>query len=159
MKTVILRPLNDKVMVRTESNVLETLLARKCEVAMACGGVGVCATCHVYVREGMDALTPMTPREQRTIGLVSGAKNNSRLACQAKVIGEGLVVELPAGMYINAAADLSSLIGRRTDVPILHPRDGRVLIAAGKIITKSRILELGSEDFNILEVRSASNSV
>lgn len=159
MKTVVLRPLNDKIMVRTESNVLESLLARKCEVAMACGGKGICATCHVYVREGGDALTPMTQREQRTLGLVTGAKANSRLACQAKIVGEGLVIELPLGMYIAAASDLSTLVGRRTDVPILHPRDGRVLIAAGKIITKSRIMELTNEDFNVLEVRTNSKSI
>lgn len=159
MKTVILRPINDKILVRTETNILETLLARKCEVAMACGGHGVCATCHVYVREGMDALTPMTAREQRTLGLVSGAKPNSRLACQAKIIAEGLVVELPVGMYVSAASDLTSLVGRRTDVPILHPRDGRILIPAGKIITKSRILELSNEDFNVLEVRSNSQTI
>ncbi len=141
-------------MVRTESNILETLLARKCDVAMACGGQGICATCHVYVREGMDALTPSTQREQRTLSLITGAKQSSRLACQAKVVGEGVVVELPVGMYISAASDLTSLVGRRTEVPILHPKDGRMLIAPGKIITKSRILELGSENFNVLDVRA-----
>lgn len=159
MKTVTLRPLNDEVVVRTETVVLDTLLARNCEVAMACGGQGICATCHVYVREGMESLSPMSTREERTLQLLTGAKVNSRLACQAKVIGEGVVVELPAGMYLTASTDLTSLIGRRTDVPILHPKDGRLLIAANKIITKSRIMELSNEDFNVLDVRSNSKAL
>ena len=32
MKVVTLKPLNDRVVVRTESNVLETLLSRNCEL-------------------------------------------------------------------------------------------------------------------------------
>ena len=156
MKTITLRPLNDKLTVRTETNVLDTLLAVKCDVVMACGGQGICATCHVYVREGKDALSPMTKREERTLGLITNSKNDSRLACQARVIGEGVIVELPQGMYLRSANELTTLIGRRAEMPILHPGDGRVLIAAGKIITRSRLLELQNENFNVLEVRSSS---
>lgn len=159
MKTVTLRPLNDEVMVRTETNVLDTLLARNCEVAMACGGMGICATCHVYVKEGMESLSPLSKREEGTLQLITGCQSNSRLACQARVIGDGVVVELPAGMYLTASTDLNSLIGRRTDVPILHPKDGRLLIAAKKIITRSRIMELSNEDFNVLDVRNNSKAL
>lgn len=159
MKTVVLRPLNDRVVVRTETNVLDTLLATKCELSMACGGNGVCATCHVIVREGMESLSPLTAREQRTLGLISGAHVNSRLACQARVVGEGVVVEVPQGMYLRSATELTSLVGRRTEVPILHPADGRILIPAGKIITKSRILELENEGFNVLDVRAQTQGL
>jgi ferredoxin len=159
MKTIVLRPLNDKVVVRTETNILDTLLARKCDVAMACGGQGICATCHVFVREGSDSLTPMSAREQRTLGLITGANSSSRLACQAKVVGEGVVVEVPLGMYLQSSSDLTTLVGRRTEVPIKHPKDGRVLIERDKIITKSRILELQSENFNVLDVRGQSSSL
>lgn len=158
MKLVTIKPLNDKVPVRTESQVLDSLLARNCEVAMACGGQGICATCHVFIREGHDSLTPMTSREKRTLSFMTGCDPDSRLACQARVVGEGVVVELPQGMYIKAAKDLLSLVGRRTEVPILHPRDGRVLIAQGKIITKSRILELESEDMDVLALRTQTSS-
>ncbi len=158
MKLVTIKSLNDTVAVRTESNILDSLLARNCDVAMACGGQGICATCHVYIREGHDSLTPMTAREKRTLSFMTGSDPDSRLACQARVIGEGVVVELPEGMYLKAASDLLSLVGRRTDVPILHPRDGRVLIAKGKIITKSRILELESHDTDILALRTQSHA-
>lgn len=158
MKIVTIKSLNDSVPVRTESNVLDSLLARNCEVAMACGGQGICATCHVFVREGHDALTPMTNREKRTLSFMTGSDPDSRLACQAKVIGDGVVIELPEGMYIKAAGDLLSLVGRRAEQPILHPKDGRVLIAKGKIITRSRILQLEDEDLDVMELRNKSRS-
>jgi len=156
MKTVVLRPLNDQVMVKTECSVLDTLLARKCDVSMACGGQGICSTCHIFVREGAESLTPPTERELRTLGLLTGTREGSRLACQARIIGEGVVVEVPEAMYLNAASDLSSLIGRRTEIPILHPKDGRLLIERGKIITKSRIMELSSENFDVLDARNTT---
>lgn len=158
MKTIVLDPLNDHVVVKTETTVLETLLMRKCDVQMACGGRGICSTCHVYVKEGADGLTPATEREKRTLAMLTGVQSNSRLACQARIIKEGVVVELPEGMYITSAGDLESLVGRRAEVPILHPKDGRVLIEKGKIITRSRILELKNVDFNVLEVRSQTTS-
>ncbi|MBL8149582.1 MAG: 2Fe-2S iron-sulfur cluster binding domain-containing protein [Blastocatellia bacterium] len=159
MKVVVLRPLNDKVVVKTETNILDTLLARNCEVAMACGGQGICATCHVYVKEGQESLSPMTSREKRTLSLITGSNSYSRLACQAKVIGEGVVVELPEGMYLETASDLTTLIGRRAEVPILHPRDGRVLIPKGKIITKSRIMELQNENLDVMELRGSTGDL
>jgi ferredoxin len=159
MKTIVLKPLNDAVFVKTESTVLDTLLARKCEVAMACGGQGICSTCHVYVKEGAQSLTPPTERERRTLSLLTGSKGNSRLACQAKVIGEGVVVELPEGMYIQSANELETLIGRRTEIPIRHPKDGRILIDKDKIITRSRIMQLKDIDYNVMDVRQNSTPV
>ena len=153
MKQLLLQPQGGSVEVVTQSTLLDALLARNCQVAVACGGQGICATCHVYVKEGEEALTPATSRELRTLSLMTGAAPNSRLACQACVIGNGLVVELPEGMYLQAAEDLTSLVGRRAQAPILHPADGRVLIAKGKIITRSRILELQDEDLSVTQLR------
>ena len=158
MKMVVLQPLGDQVAMATESSLLDTLLARNCDVAMACGGQGICATCHVHVREGMESLSPITSREQRTLALMTGADQTSRLACQARILGDGIVVELPEGMYLEAAADLTKLVGRRAETPILHPRDGRILIPKGKIITRSRILELENEDLNVLDLRNNTSS-
>lgn len=159
MKKINLQPLNDNVSVQTEARLLDALLANQCEVAMACEGQGICATCHVYVRQGFESLSPPTMREQRTLGLITSSNKASRLACQARVLGEGVVVELPEGMYLETSVDLKSLIGRRTEIPILHPKNGRVLIEKGKIITKSRILELESEDLNVRELKSHTEEV
>lgn len=155
----MLKPINELVMTRTQTSVLDSLLSRNCQVAMACGRQGICATCQVYVREGADQLTPPTVREQRTLALMTGATPQTRLACQAHVIGDGVVLELPEGMYLQDASSLPALVGRRTDVPILHPRTGKTLIPAGKIITRSRILELEQEDFSFSDLRHHTREV
>lgn len=148
--------MDEGVSVKTESHVLDTLLAKNCDVAMACGGQGICATCHVKVLEGHDSLSPMTTREKRTLSLMTGRSLDSRLACQAKILGEGVVIEVPEGMFIQDVSDLDSLVGRRTKVPILHPKDGRILVRKGKIITRSKIKQLENEDFDVLGFRAQS---
>jgi len=53
-----------------------------------------------------------------------------------------VVVELPEGMYVERIEDLMALLGKRAEKNMLHPINGSVLIAKGKIITKSRLEEL-----------------
>ena len=153
MKSVELKPIGKSVMVKTNDRVLDALLAKELKVPMACGGKGLCATCHVWIGAGMDKLTPMTAREKRTIGLVSGADERSRLTCQARILGDGVEVILPDGVFVQATADLESLIGQRASTNILHPVDMRVLIAEGKIITRSRIMELKQLDVDMDKLR------
>ncbi|MGR3280749.1 2Fe-2S iron-sulfur cluster-binding protein, partial [Acaryochloris marina NIES-2412] len=62
--------------------------------------------------------------------------------CQARVLGEGVVVELPQGMYLSEIDDLDALIGRRVQQPILHPIDGTVLVEGGRVITRSLVSQL-----------------
>jgi len=126
---------------------------------MACGGQGICATCHVYIKQGMDSLTPPTQREKETLSFLTGVKSNSRLACQCRIIGEGLTIEVPEGMYIGDLSEIESLVGRRAENSILHPKDGHVLIEKGKIITKSRISELNKEQVSILDLRAQSSTL
>lgn len=149
MKDVLLQPINQRVAVATNTRVLDTLLAQQCPVMMACGGQGICATCHVYVNGGSDSLTPMTERERKTLALITGAQPNSRLSCQCRVLGEGVEILLPEGLYVQSFNDLESLIGKRTKVPILHPKDGRILIQKDKIITRTFIMQLQDVDFNL----------
>ncbi len=152
MKEVSLQPINERVAVATDTRLLDTLLAEQCPVMMACGGQGICATCHVYVSSGMDSLSPMNERESNTLALITGAKENSRLSCQCKVIGEGVEILLPDGLYVESFLDLEDLVGKRTKVPILHPRDGRMLIQKEKIITRSSIMQLEDVDFDLTDI-------
>lgn len=152
MKSVHLKQLNKDVNLATRDRLLDALLVEKVDVLMACGGQGMCATCHVFVVEGRDQVTPMGDREKRTLSRITGIRENSRLACQACVIGEGVRVELPEGMYAQSLADVEALVGKRTRVPILHPADGRVLISENKIITRTAILSLRDTNFSLSDV-------
>jgi ferredoxin len=156
MKELEYDGLVDPVLVRTNQRLLEVLVANSAPITMACGGKGLCATCHIHVIAGADMLSPITPRERRSLRMLSDARPNSRLACQAKVTGSGVRVRQPKGRYISGTADLEGLIGRRAEEPILHPVDGQTLIALGKIITRSRVRALIQVDYEIAEMRTRS---
>ncbi|MFE4104808.1 2Fe-2S iron-sulfur cluster-binding protein [Almyronema epifaneia] len=141
-KIVRLEPIAQESSVQTNSNLLSVLLNKDLDVLKECGGRGMCATCHIYVQQGMEALTPINRREQRTLEIITSCRQNSRLACQARVQAEGVVVELPPGMYVNSLQDIEDLIGRRADQDLLHPITGETLVEAGKLITRSTLRQL-----------------
>lgn len=152
VKTVRLEPISLESTVETNGNLLSVLLNKDLDVLKECGGRGMCATCHIYVREGMEALTSINRREQRTLEIITSCKPNSRLACQARVLGNGVVVELPPGMYINSLQDIEALIGRRAEQDLLHPITGEVLVETGKLITRSTMKQLeGTVSFKVGE--------
>lgn len=152
MKSVIFDHLTQPAAVQTETRLLDALLARQVDVMMACGGRGICATCHVHVLRGQDCLTPRTQRENKTLARLSGVKGQSRLSCQARVIGDGVRVRLPNGLFVRSVDDLGRLVGRRAQAPVLHPADGRVLIQRGKLITRSAVGALKQIDFTIRDI-------
>ncbi len=158
MKRLTLHPLNEPVDVETRSCLLDALLAKELNVPMACGGNGLCATCHVFVKEGKEGLTARTERERRTLSFISGTNEDSRLACQCRVVGDGVKVEIPEGMYIEKAEDLLSLLGTRSPTDVLHPVTGKILIAKGKLITRSQIAALKEHNFEVDRLRD-TNSV
>lgn len=159
MKRVAIDGAEDPVSIRTNQRLLDALALSGTRLLMACGGKGLCATCHVYVKAGADRLSPLTPREHSSLRMLNECRSNSRLACQAKVTGDGVIVAVPRGRYLTASRDLEALIGRRADERILHPVDGRVLIESGKIITRSRINELAQVDVDVAEVKTHSLSI
>jgi len=106
----------------------------------------------------MDALSPIDRREQRTLEVITTCKTNSRLACQARVRDNGVIVELPPGMYINSLQDIEVLIGRRAEQNLLHPLTGQVLVEAGKLITRSMMKQLeDTTSFKVAEYFSNSS--
>ena len=148
-KTVRLEPIAQDTSVETNGNLLSVLLNKDLDVLRECGGRGMCATCHIYVKDGMNQLSAMNRREQRTLEVITSCQQNSRLACQARVLDNGVVVELPPGMYINSLKDIEDLIGRRAEQDLLHPITGKVLVEAGKLITRSTLKTISdSENLN-----------
>jgi ferredoxin, 2Fe-2S len=63
-----------------------------------CGGVCMCATCHVFLTdEGFAKVGAANAEEQEMLGLTPELEPTSRLACQIDVSNDlnGLVVTLP----------------------------------------------------------------
>lgn len=149
VKIIKLDPIAEEIAVETRSNILSALLSKDLDVLKECGGRGMCATCHVYIKEGMEGLSDMNRHEKRTLEVITTAKANSRLACQAQIMGEGVVVELPAGMYINAIENVEALIGRRAQQDLLHPITGQVVVESGKLITRSIVTQLNETRFQV----------
>lgn len=159
-KIVRLEPIAQETSVETNGNLLSVLLNKDLDVLKECGGRGMCATCHIYVQQGMEALSPVNRREQRTLEVITTCKPNSRLACQARVLQNGVVVELPPGMYINSIKDIEALIGRRAEQDLLHPITGQVLVEAGKLITRSMLKQIeDTTSFNLGTYFSQSKDI
>lgn len=137
MKRLQLQPLGENLLLQTGSTLLSALLTRQLSIKMSCGGRGFCSTCRVTVKQGMDQLSPPEARERKTLSIVANSTRECRLACQSRVYGDGIVVELPKGMYIEKMEDLLGLLGTRASEHILHPITGQILIPKDKLITRS----------------------
>jgi ferredoxin len=157
-KRVRIDSINEESIVQTNDNLLSLLLEKDLKVLQECGGRGMCATCHIYIKDGMEQLSPMSRREQRTLEVITTCKMNSRLACQSRVVGDGVVVELPAGMYISQVEDIESLVGQRATQDILHPLYGTVLVEVGKLITRSMITQLQDTRSEVSQVLSRAGN-
>ncbi|MRX46095.1 2Fe-2S iron-sulfur cluster-binding protein [Pedobacter puniceum] len=66
-------------------NLMEVLKASEYNVLATCGGMALCATCHVQVLEGLEQLTDAQDTELDMLDTLPDAGTDSRLACQLKV--------------------------------------------------------------------------
>jgi ferredoxin len=156
MKSMTLTPVGGQLEVTTGSRLVEGLLSQDLDIEMACGGKGMCATCHVYLRAGKDCVSPPTARELRTLGLLASADPDSRLACQCRIEGNGIVVEVPDGMYVQTADEADGLVGTTAAYDYLHPITGKRLIPKGKVITRSIFNEFVNAARELKRLREAN---
>jgi 2Fe-2S ferredoxin len=66
-------------------NLMEVLKASEYNILATCGGMALCATCHVQVLEGLDQLAEAQDAELDMLDTLPDAGSDSRLACQLKV--------------------------------------------------------------------------
>lgn len=76
------------------TSLLEAAKQIHAHVGYACGGVCACSTCHLYVAEGRDSLTPMKEREEDILDKAFDVRVSSRLGCQARVHQQDVKVEI-----------------------------------------------------------------
>lgn len=146
MKNLMIIPDGAVVQCVTNQPLAQESLVERLGLPMACMGKGLCATCHVVVVKGAENLSPRTEKELRALERLTGCMPDSRLSCQARVLGD-VSVRLPEGLFINSVEELTELIGRRAEKNILHPVDGRILISAGQIISRTIVRKLEGTDF------------
>lgn len=80
-------------------NLMEICRASELPVEGTCGGMALCASCHVYVHSDHE-LTEATDDEEDMLDQAFFVEDNSRLGCQIKMANDinGLKVELaPVG--------------------------------------------------------------
>lgn len=66
-------------------NLMEVLKASEYHILATCGGMALCATCHVEVLNGGDNLPPVNDAELDILDTLPAATSCSRLACQLRV--------------------------------------------------------------------------
>ena len=75
-------------------SLLDIALGNGVQIEHACGGVGVCATCHVIVEDCPENLSEPTDDELDSVEKAPGNTPESRLACKAIVRGD-VTVTIP----------------------------------------------------------------
>ncbi|MBF0218056.1 MAG: ISC system 2Fe-2S type ferredoxin [Gammaproteobacteria bacterium] len=87
----------DGALIEVESGqtICDAALANGIDIEHACEKSCACTTCHVIVREGFASLNEASENEDDMLDKAWGLEAESRLACQAQVGSEDLVVELP----------------------------------------------------------------
>ncbi|MEM9831250.1 MAG: 2Fe-2S iron-sulfur cluster-binding protein [Bacteroidota bacterium] len=75
-------------------SLMEVLKASDYPVLATCGGMALCATCHVEVLEGDDSYKEATDPELDMLDTLPELTDTSRLACQMRIADdmEGVVV-------------------------------------------------------------------
>lgn len=90
-----------EVMAAKGEHLLEVALRNGVNIEHACGGVCACSTCHVYIEQGMDALSEATEMEEDRVEEAPAIQINSRLSCQcdiekAAADGKPIVMRVPS---------------------------------------------------------------
>lgn len=78
-------------------SLMEVLKASEYDIMATCGGMALCATCHIEVLEGMENLRSLSDAELDMLDTLPDATATSRLACQIRMNAslDGLKIRLP----------------------------------------------------------------
>ncbi len=139
MSTITIDIDGQQIQAEQNSTLLSVFRDHDILVNQICGGQGMCASCHFFVVEGLDAMTAPTKQEQMTLQFTKIDRPGARLACQTRAIGNGIVIELPNGTFVESEQDLEQEIGKKAKKTLIHPMTGEVLVEAGKLVMRSAL--------------------
>ncbi len=83
------------VQARRGDTILDAALENGIALAHECGGNCACTTCHVLVQAGREHLSPREEIEADRLRDAEGSEAESRLACQALLLGGDVTVLIP----------------------------------------------------------------
>ena len=139
MSTITIDIDGQKIQAEQNSTLLSVFRDNDILVNQICGGQGMCASCHFFVVGGVDGMTAPTKQEQMTLQYTKIDRPGARLACQTRVIGDGIMIELPKGTFVESERDLEQEIGKKAKKTLIHPMTGEVLVEAGKLVMRSAL--------------------
>jgi 2Fe-2S ferredoxin len=101
MPRIRILPLNAEIEAGEDATIMDAARALGYYWPTTCGGEGRCTTCACEIVEGAAALSPMGRSEEKTLVDERGPavlRTSVRLACQARVHGDGALVVKKAGV-------------------------------------------------------------
>lgn len=77
-------------------SLMEVLKAYEYDILATCGGMALCATCHIEILEGAETLSSINDAELDILDTMPDANDRSRLACQLRADENmnGMVIKL-----------------------------------------------------------------
>lgn len=77
-------------------SLMEFLKGNGYDILATCGGMALCATCHVSVLDGFETLPPISDDEYAILDTLPNITDTSRLSCQIRLAPEmeGLSVRI-----------------------------------------------------------------
>jgi ferredoxin len=82
-------------------SLMEVLKGSDYNILATCGGMALCATCHVQILKGLEKLPAPGGAELDMLDTLPDAGNDSRLACQLRINEDldGLIVRIRGDEY------------------------------------------------------------
>jgi 2Fe-2S ferredoxin len=91
MPKVTFLPMNETYEANRGESILDVGINNNVPIQHACGGFCACTTCHFLVKSGAENLSEMEDEESERLERTGDSKLNSRLGCQAKVLGDVII--------------------------------------------------------------------
>jgi 2Fe-2S ferredoxin len=95
MSIVTIQPSGKTFEAEIGKTLLEVILAAGEDIPHKCDGNAECGSCHIFLQSGRKSVSKVQGVENQKLDTIVGVGSKSRLACQARIIGdEDITIEL-----------------------------------------------------------------